>query len=398
MKLKKPLLLFACIIAFIASYAQEDTSLVNVYFHTAKYYLTDRAKHKLKEFIDRHKDDKHLYVVGRCDKWGPLSYNDWLSIMRAKTVADFMAKNGFPIENVDTVKGYGKRKLLAFDLTPKEVDSLNRVVTITGSFAVVKTLVETKHEEPKVAAMVVKKPMPIDTVYLSDSIIVPPPYPEDILAINKHPHKGDILKIERSVEVRNDTPFVMKKLYVAAETMEEPKQDIAVTKPEPAVVTQPVATQTDAAPTVPDEISEDTRASDLTQQVTDKLKNGKVGESLVLRGINFDNGYHTILKKDLPALEAVVAAMKAIPTLKIEIQGHVCCWPLGEEGFDNETKEYNLSNNRAQIVYQYLVEHGIAKDRMTYKGYGMKKPLVYPEKNKRDQYKNRRVEFKIVSK
>ncbi|HVX51028.1 MAG TPA: OmpA family protein [Chitinophagaceae bacterium] len=397
MKLKKPLLLFACAVAFIVSHAQEDSTLVNVYFHTSKYYLTAHAKQKLKAFIDKHKDDKHLYVVGRCDKWGPYAYNDWLSEMRAKTVSKFLADNGFPIENVDTVKGYGKRKLLAFDATPRQVDSLNRVVTITGSFEVVKTLVETKREEPKVAQMVVKKPTPIDTVYISDSVVVPPPYPEEILALNKHPRKGDILKVERSVMVRNDTPFVMKRLYVAAETMEEPKQDIVVTKPEPAVVNQPAA-PVQATPSAPSEISEDTKASDLGKQVTDKLKNSKIGESLVLRGINFDNGYHTILKKDIPALEAVVSAMKEIPTLKIEIQGHVCCWPLGEEGFDRETKEYNLSYNRAQVVYQYLIDHGIDKSRLTYAGYGMKKPLVYPEKNKSDQYKNRRVEFRIVSK
>ncbi len=398
MKLKKPLLLLALLVTVITTYAQEDTSLVNVYFFKNKYFLTEKGKENLKQFIDEHKNDKHLYVVGRCDKWGALEYNDWLSIQRAQTVAKFMQANGFPIANVDTIKGYGKRRQVALNASPKIIDSLNRVVTITGSFAVVKTLIETKHQEPPAVVMqkpVVKK-MPIDTVYLNDSVLVPPPYSADILAINKHPHKGDILKVERTVDVRNDTPFVMKKLYVAAETMEEPKPAVAITEPPKAATPAPVVEA--PASTVPNEIAEDTKASDLNQQVTDKLKNSKVGESLVLRGINFDNGYHTILKKDIPDLEAVVDAMKQIPTLKIEIQGHVCCWPIGEEGFDRDTKEYNLSYNRAQVVYQYLIDHGIDKSRLTFNGYGMKKPLVYPEKNKNDQYKNRRVEFKIVSK
>jgi len=393
MKFTKPLFLLVFLAAITTAYAQEDTSLVNVYFFKNKYFLTEKGKQNLKQFIDEHKNDAHLYVVGRCDKWGALEYNDWLSVQRAQTVAKFMQDNGFPVDNIDTIKGYGKRRQLAIG-TPKTVDSLNRVVTITGSFAVVKSLIETKREAPPVVekpkpapptvAVVVKKV--IDTVYTTDSIMVPPPYTAELLAINKHPHKGDILKIERAVDVRNDTPFVMKKLYVASETMEEPKQDVAVAPPAP-VVTAPGS----------NEISEDTKESELNDEVMKRLRNTKVGESLVLRGINFDNGYHSILKKDLPTLQAVLEAMKQIPTLKVEIQGHVCCWPMGEEGFDRQTKEYNLSYNRAQVVYQYLVDNGISKDRLTFNGYGMKKPLVYPEKNKGDQYKNRRVEFKIVS-
>lgn len=389
MKLKKLLLSAVLLSSFICTYAQEDTSLVNVYFYKSKFFLTAKAKENLKKFMDDHKNDHHLYVVGRCDKWGGHEYNDWLSIQRAQTVAKFMQANGFPVANIDTVKGYGKRKQLAFNMPPKEVDSLNRVVTITGSFAVVKQIIETKREAPPVAAIEVKKPAPvhIDTVYRNDSILVPPPYSAEILAVHKFPHKGDIIKIERSVEVRNDTPFVFKKLYVASETMEEPKPEIVVTKPAPDKVAAP-----------PAEISEDIKASDLSQEVTDQLKKSSVGESLVIRGINFDFGYHTILKKDMPALQAVLSALKEIPTLKLEIQGHVCCWPIGQEGFDKDTKEYNLSYNRAKAVYDYLVSNGIAADRLTYNGYGMKKPLVWPEKNKKDEYRNRRVEFKIVSK
>lgn len=391
MKFSKPLLLIVFLCAITMVKAQEDTSLVNVYFFKNKYFLTETAKRNLKQFIEEHKNDKNLYVVGRCDKWGALEYNDWLSVQRAQTVAKFMQANGFPVDNIDTIKGYGKRRQLAVG-TPKTNDSLNRVVTITGSFAVVKKLIETKREAPVVKETPKPAPPPppvavakkvIDTVYLADSIMVPPPYSPEILAIHPHPRKGDILKVERSVNVRNDTPFVMKKLYVASETMEDKPVVAAAPAPAPEAPTS-------------NEVSEDSK--DLNKDVSDKLKNAKVGESMVLRGINFDNGYHTILKKDMPALQAVLNALKEIPTLKVEIQGHVCCWPKGEEGFDRETKEYNLSYNRAHVVYQWLIDNGIDKSRLTFNGYGMKNPLVWPEKNKSDQYKNRRVEFKVVSK
>lgn len=394
MKLKKLLLPVVLLLASFASYAQEDSSFANVYFVKSKFYLTPEAKDTLKAFIDKHRNDKHLWVVGRCDKWGGHAYNDWLSVQRANTVTAFLVANGFPKENIDTIKGYGKRRQLAVAGSPKVVDDKNRVATITGSYAVVQSLIETKAETPAQFAMV-KKPIHIDTTYLTDTVLLFPPYAPELLVTNKYPRKGDVLKTEFGSYVKNDSPFVFKKLYVASESMEEPKPAPVVAAPTPAPAPAPVAVAP-AKPAAPAEIAENTDENDLGRQVKEHLSNSKIGESLVIRGINFDFGYHKILKKDKPQLEAVLYALNQIPTLKLEIQGHVCCWPMGQEGFDRETKEYNLSYNRAKAVYDYLVAAGIAANRLTYNGYGMKHPLVYPEKNKDDEYKNRRVEFKIT--
>ena len=385
MKLKKLLLPVVLLLACVASYAQEDTSFANVYFAKSKFFLTQEGKDTLKAFIQRHANDRHLWVVGRCDKWGGHVFNDWLSEQRANTVVNFLVANGFSKNNIDTIKGYGKRRQLAIVGTPKEVDDKNRVATITGSYAVVRSIIEAP-----------AKPKYVDTTYLTITIQVPPPYAPELLVINKFPHKGDLLKTEFDRFVRNDSPFVQKKLYVAAETMEEPKAVVAAPPPPPPPVvkdTTPVVKRTG-----PDEIAENTDESELGRQVKEHLLNSKVGESLVIRGINFDFCYHRIIKKDKPQHEAVVYAMGQIPTLKLEIQGHICCWPIGQEGFDKDTKEYNLSFNRAKAVYDYLIAAGIAANRLTYNGYGMKHPLIYPEKTKDDEYKNRRVEFKIVSK
>ncbi len=394
MKLKKLLLVAAFLSTTLGSYAQDqNTAIVNVYFITAQYGLTQRTTDSLNQFIKDHKNDHNVTVIGHCDKRGGFAYNDQLSEDRANMVMNYLLKHGLSRQSVDTVKGFGKRRLIDAPGTEDEVNSKNRVVIVKcvyGSTA--KAVAPVVKQEPAVAAVVIKKPMPVDTVYSTESIVMPLPYPAEILAINKHPHKGDILKVERSVEMRNDTPFVFKKLYVASETMEEPKQ-------EPAVIGVPNAQNTTGVVvTPPSEIAEDIKPSDLTLQVSEQLKKSSVGQSLVIRGINFDFGYHIILKKDMPALQAVLSALKQIPTLKVEIQGHVCCWPIGQEGFDKQTKEYNLSYNRAKAVFDYLVANGIEANRLTYNGYGMKHPLVYPEKNKNDEYRNRRVEFKIVSK
>jgi outer membrane protein OmpA-like peptidoglycan-associated protein len=77
----------------------------------------------------------------------------------------------------------------------------------------------------------------------------------------------------------------------------------------------------------------------------------------------------------------------------------MCCDDaLKTDGFDLDTKEFMLSNNRAKAVYDFFVQNGIDAARLTYKGYGTRKRLVNPEKTDTDRDKNRRVEFLIVKK
>ncbi|MBL0316560.1 MAG: OmpA family protein [Flavobacteriales bacterium] len=140
---------------------------------------------------------------------------------------------------------------------------------------------------------------------------------------------------------------------------------------------------------------------DTTQLPTslNELSQLNVGESLVLEGLNFQPGKHRILNEAKPVLKKLLTIMQENPTLQIEIQGHICCGKKGgEDGIDDETKKYNLSWTRAQFVYDYLIDHGIDKTRLSFKGYAMSQPLVYPEKTIQDQIKNRRVEVLITGK
>lgn len=56
---------------------------------------------------------------------------------------------------------------------------------------------------------------------------------------------------------------------------------------------------------------------------------------------------------------------------------------------------YSPSQRRAQSVVNYLIVHGISKERFKAKGYGQEYPLV-PDNTKENKAKNRRVEFKIL--
>lgn len=89
-------------------------------------------------------------------------------------------------------------------------------------------------------------------------------------------------------------------------------------------------------------------------------------------------------------LDALAATLKAHPELtKIRVEGHT-----DQQG----AAEYNqkLSDARAAAVRDYLVQAGVAGDRLESAGYG-ETQLVDRAENEDAYEKNRRVEFKITA-
>jgi outer membrane protein OmpA-like peptidoglycan-associated protein len=135
--------------------------------------------------------------------------------------------------------------------------------------------------------------------------------------------------------------------------------------------------------------------------VTPKIDLSKVtkNETIRLNNIFFLPGRHTIREESRRELIMLYQIMKQNPTLKIRIEGHICCLPpKTADGFDEDSEDFNLSTNRAKSIYDYLVSKGISKDRLDYIGFGPKKPLVYPEKTLQDEDMNRRVELRVIDK
>jgi outer membrane protein OmpA-like peptidoglycan-associated protein len=133
---------------------------------------------------------------------------------------------------------------------------------------------------------------------------------------------------------------------------------------------------------------------EFSKEVVDTVKEG---QTLRLRNINFYGGSHQFLPEAKPAMDELLDAMKRFPTLEIEIQGHICCLHgTGLDGVDYDSGDRKLSINRARAVYDYLIENGIDKNRMTYRGFASTTPLVYPEQSEADRTLNRRVEIKII--
>jgi outer membrane protein OmpA-like peptidoglycan-associated protein len=88
--------------------------------------------------------------------------------------------------------------------------------------------------------------------------------------------------------------------------------------------------------------------------------------------------------------------MRQNPNLKISIEGHVCCIKDTPDALDIDTFEPQLSVNRAKAIYQYLTSRGIDTSRLSYIGYGRRRPMVDPELSEEDAEKNRRVEIRIL--
>lgn len=120
-------------------------------------------------------------------------------------------------------------------------------------------------------------------------------------------------------------------------------------------------------------------------------KNNIVGDRIHLKNLLFDRGSSKLTNTSKSELTKVAKLLHKYKNYHFEIQGHVCCTPpYHNEAIDRETRKRELSKNRAEAVYKYLLLKKIPKNRMTYKGYGTSQPLG------KDPRLDRRVEFLIT--
>ena len=120
-----------------------------------------------------------------------------------------------------------------------------------------------------------------------------------------------------------------------------------------------------------------------------QLNKLKAGTKVILKNIFFDFDKATLRKESFGELARLVQIMNQYPNLKIEIGGHT-------DGKGSDEYNNRLSKERSSAVVDYLIEKGIQRDRLTFKGYGKSQPIATNETEEGRQ-ENRRVEFKIIS-
>ncbi len=123
---------------------------------------------------------------------------------------------------------------------------------------------------------------------------------------------------------------------------------------------------------------------------------GIIGKTILLPRVLFYQDMHRPMPVSYQTLHDLFGIMKEHPDLRLEIQGHVCCMPGYMDGYDIETKVYDLSMQRAKFVYGYLASLGIDTGRMSYRGFGASRKIFPEETDEAEKLRNRRVEIKIL--
>jgi len=106
---------------------------------------------------------------------------------------------------------------------------------------------------------------------------------------------------------------------------------------------------------------------------------------LELRGANFDFDRSNIRQDDVETLDRSAATLKEWGEVKIEVAGHT-------DSVDSDAYNLKLSQRRAEAVRAYLIEKGIAADRLIAKGYGEASPVA-DNSTAEGRFRNRRVEL-----
>lgn len=119
-----------------------------------------------------------------------------------------------------------------------------------------------------------------------------------------------------------------------------------------------------------------------------KVKALSKDNTFQLGNIEFLSGTAKLSPASYPVLDELVKIMKEDENLKLEVGGHT-------DDVGSESGNAKLSMQRADAVMNYAISKGIAKERLSAKGYGESAPLV-PNTSAENRAKNRRVEFKVI--
>jgi len=120
------------------------------------------------------------------------------------------------------------------------------------------------------------------------------------------------------------------------------------------------------------------------------LQKIEIDKTVVLKNVFFDTDKFNLKQKSKIELDKLVSFLNKNKAVKIELGGHTDNVGLAKS---NQV----LSENRAKSVYDYLIQKGIVKDRLTTKGYGDAKPIA-DNNTPKGRAENRRTEFKVIAK
>ena len=144
------------------------------------------------------------------------------------------------------------------------------------------------------------------------------------------------------------------------------------------VISKPAPVQVQPKPVTSTIVSDNTRDNGAT------ITTAVIDRPVVLKNVLFVTGKDILLPSSRPELDQLTQALQKRPELRIRIDGHT-------DKIGNAAKNLKLSQQRAQAVKKYLIEHGIAASRVQTDGHG-DTSIICPAPCEA----NRRVEFTLV--
>lgn len=124
-------------------------------------------------------------------------------------------------------------------------------------------------------------------------------------------------------------------------------------------------------------------ADDVVKKEEPKMK---VGDVIVLEGINFATNSSEITSVAEDRLELALTSLKNHPEVTVEISGHT-------DNTGGRAHNERLSLRRAESVKDWFVSQGIDGSRITTVGYAWDQPIA-DNNTEEGRFKNRRIEFK----
>lgn len=166
-----------------------------------------------------------------------------------------------------------------------------------------------------------------------------------------------------------------KKKAIPSFKRKKKKEDLAIDRPQKKMEEEPVLAE-----------RKSNKPKLLQELQREKIK---VGQNIKIEHLYFQADAADIDTDSHEVLDEVYTFLEENNDVKIEIGGHTNSKPK-DEYCDK------LSTSRASAVADYLINKGIDKDRIEFKGYGKRKPLTRTMSDA-GQKKNQRVEIKIIS-
>ena len=150
------------------------------------------------------------------------------------------------------------------------------------------------------------------------------------------------------------------------------------------------ATQSFSTPAPPAQSTLTEEINTIRVPVLLTLNQIKVNKAIVVENIFYDYNKANIRPDAALELDKLVQTLVDNPKISIELSSHTD--QRGKDAYNQA-----LSQRRANSAVAYIISKGVAKSRITAKGYGETRPVIAKAKTEAEYQRNRRTEFKVTS-